>query len=142
MSVVNPYLTFDGICEEAFNFYKSVFGGEFATVMRFSEMPEGSPVPPGDENKVMHVALPIGGTVLMGSDALSGFGPPFNAGNNFSVAVGPDSEDNARKIFDGLAGGGAVTMPLEKSFWGALFGMLIDKYGIKWLVNYDYGRNS
>jgi len=142
MAVVNPYLTFDGNCEEAFNFYKSVFGGEFATVMRFSEMPEGSPVPDSVANRVMHVALPITGSVLMGSDSMPNMGPPFNAGNNFSVAVGPDSEDEARQIFDGLAAGGTVTMPFGPTFWGALFGMLVDKFGIAWLVNYDLSRNS
>lgn len=143
MAVINPYLTFDGNCEEAFDFYKSVFGGEFATVMRFGEMPEGSPVPEESANRVMHVALPIGGgTMLMGSDTMPGMGPAFTAGNNFSVAVGPENEDEAKQLFDGLSAGGTVTMPLNKTFWGVLFGMLTDKFGIQWMVNYDYNRQS
>ena len=141
MTAINPYLHFQGNCEEAFNFYKSVVGGEFATVMRFSEMPEGSPVPEGDKDKVLHVALPFSSdTVLMGSDMMTGFGPPFAAGNNYTVAIGPDSEDEAHRIFDGLSAGGTVTMPLNKTFWGALFGMLTDKFGVQWMVNYSYDR--
>jgi PhnB protein len=144
MAVVNPYLTFDGNCEEAFNFYESVFGGKLGPVMRFSEMPQGDAQLPDEiKNRVMHVALPMTGrSVLMGSDSCPGFGPPLNAGNNFTVSVGPEDEDDARRIFDGLAAGGTVTMPLEKAFWGALFGMLTDKFGIQWMVNYDYGQKG
>ncbi len=139
MAAVNPYLNFKGTCEEAFNFYKSVFGGEFQYLGRFSEMPSEHPLPADAGNKIMHVSLPISKeTLLLGSDALEGFGPPIQQGTNFAVSINAASEDEARKLFDGLSAGGAVTMPLEKTFWGAFFGMFTDKFGINWMVNYDY----
>ena len=142
MATINPYLTFNGNCEEAFEFYKSVFGGEFATVMRMGDA-EGMPVPDAAKNKVMHVALPIGDTaMLMGSDTMEGFGPPFNAGNNFSVAVGPKSKEEADKLYNGLAADGTQTMPMADAFWGAYFGMLVDKFGIQWMVNFDSSRQN
>lgn len=136
MARVNPYLAFDGNCEEAFNFYKSVFGGEFlGGISRFSDMP-AEHYSPGQGNQVMHVMLPIGdGTSLMGSDTP---GPEVaRKDHNISIAVAPDSEESARKIFNGLAAGGTVIMPIDQAPWGALFGMLIDKFGFKWMVNYD-----
>lgn len=139
MAAVNPYLTFGGSCEEAFGLYKSVFGGDFLTLSRFSEMP-AEHYGQGEENLVMHVALPIGAnTILMGSDSPSTFGP-LNVGNNYSVAVSPDTKDQADKIFNGLADGGKVTMPISDAPWGAYFGMLTDKFGIQWMVNFDYNR--
>jgi len=138
MAAVNPYLTFNGNCEEAFDFYKSVFGGEFAMKSRFGEMPSEQNCSAAEANKIMHVALPIGkDSILMGSDQPDGYGP-LNAGNNFNIAVSPDSEEQATSIFNGLSGGGQVIMPMEKTFWGAYFGMLKDKYGIQWMVNYQF----
>ncbi|MEP7076281.1 MAG: VOC family protein [Acidobacteriota bacterium] len=143
MANINPYLTFKGNCEEAFNFYKSVFGGEFATIMRMGDGSGGMEVPDAAKNQIMHVALPVGDTaMLMGSDAMEGFGPPFNAGNNFSVAVGPKSKEEADKLYNGLAAGGTQTMPMADAFWGAYFGMLVDKFGIQWMVNFDASRNA
>ncbi|HEY9007494.1 VOC family protein [Ohtaekwangia sp.] len=142
MSAINPYLSFNNNCEEVFNFYKSVFGGEFLTVMRFKEMAPHHPVDKAEENKILHMALPIGhGTVLMGSDTPSSMGQ-VSVGNNVSIAIQPDSKEEADKLFNGLAAGGNVTMPLSNAFWGAYFGMLIDKYGINWMVNYDPNRQS
>jgi PhnB protein len=142
MATINPYLTFNGNCEEAFEFYRSVFGGAFATVMRMGEA-EGMPVSEAAKNKIMHVALPIGDTaMLMGSDTMEGFGPPFNAGNNFSVAVGPKSKEEADKLYNGLAAGGMQTMPMADAFWGAYFGMLVDKFGIQWMINFDSSRQG
>lgn len=138
MASVHPYLTFSGTCEEAFNFYKSVFGGEFPYAGKFSEMPSEYPIPEADKNKIMHISLPIGNTVLMGSDAVEGFGGIPKLGDNFSISINTDSEEEAKRIFSGLSEGGKVTMPLEKTFWGALFGMFTDKFGINWMVNYDY----
>jgi PhnB protein len=137
MRTINPYLTFDGNCEEAFEFYRSVFGGEFASIARFSEMP-GENAPSEDEsNKIMHVALPIGGSsILMGSDRPSSFGKG-KQGDMFSVSLHPSTPEEAKELFDGLAAGGTVTMPLEKSFWGALFGMFTDKFGVHWMVNHE-----
>ncbi len=140
MATIHPYLTFNGNCEEAFNFYKSVLGGEFTYLGRFEEMPPGSgpEVPENEKNKIMHVSLPVGNTVLMGSDSSEAFGQAVNQGDNFAVSLDADSEEEAEKLFEGLSAGGAVTMPLGKTFWGAYFGMFTDKYGINWMVNYDY----
>lgn len=139
MTTVNPYLGFSSNCEEAFNFYKSVFGGDFLTVMRFKDMPFEQ-MDKSEGEKIMHVALPIGqGTILMGSDTPASMGPT-TTGTNFSISISPDSEEEATKLFNGLSAGGQVTMPLDKAPWGAYFGMLTDKYGIQWMVNYDYNQ--
>jgi PhnB protein len=140
MAAINPYLTFKNNCEEAFEFYRSVFGGEFhgPGIMRMGDMDTGQPVPEDAKNLVMHVTLPIGeGTVLMGSDAPDGFGPPLNVGNNISIAIKTDSAEEADRLFAGLSDGGNVTMPMADAFWGAYFGMFTDKFGINWMVNYD-----
>ena len=144
MASINPYLTFAGNCEEAFHFYKSVFGGEFAYFGRFKEMPpmEGSedcgPMSDEDGNKVMHVSLPISKeTVLMGSDSSEAWGQVTVQGNNFSVSINTDSTQEADRLFNGLSAGGQITMPLQKTFWGAYFGMFTDKFGIQWMVNFD-----
>ncbi|RFM27789.1 VOC family protein [Deminuibacter soli] len=141
MSAINPYLTFNGNCEEAFEFYKSVFGGSFLTLMRFDSIPPGDYAPAEEEkNRIMHVALPIGpNSTLMGSDRMAAHGPGTN-GDNFSIAFNPDSEAQADQVFNGLAQGGNITMPLAKVFWGAYFGMLTDKYGVNWMVNYEYNK--
>ncbi len=139
MAQVNPYLTFNGNCEEAFNFYKSVFGGEFAHIGRFKDMPSETPLPDEVGNLIMHVSLPISSeTILMASDANEAFGQVAQAGSNVAISINTDSEEEATKLFNGLSAGGKVTMPLEKTFWGAFFGMFTDKFGIHWMVNYDY----
>lgn len=140
MATINPYLGYNGKCEEAFNFYKSVFGGEFVTVMRFKDVPSELNMPPDKAEKIMHIGLPIGnGNVLMGSDAVM---DRMIAGNNYSVSVSLDSEQEALSTFNKLSSGGKVLMPIEKSFWGALFGMLTDEYGINWMVSYDYNQQN
>lgn len=139
MAQVNPYLTFNGTCEEAFNFYKSIFGGEFAHIGKFKDMPSEKPLAEDVANMIMHVSLPISSeTILMGSDMHESFGFSVQAGSNFAVSINTDSEEEATKIFNGLSAGGNVTMPLAKTFWGAFFGMFTDKFGIHWMVNYDY----
>ncbi len=140
MATVSTYLTFNGNCEEAFNFYKSVFGGDFAYIGRFGEMPEGDgySVPEADKNKIMHVGLPIGNTILMGSDTGGDWATKLIEGNNFSVSVNTESKEEADRIFNGLATEGQITMPMENTFWGAYFGMLTDKFGIQWMVNFDH----
>ena len=118
MAAVNPYVNFSGNCEEAFNFYRSVFGGEFLTKMRFNDVPAEYQMAESEGEKIMHVALPIGqGTILMGSDRPAAMGPT-TAGNNFYIAINPASEEEATRLFKGLSAGGQVTMPLEKAFWG------------------------
>ena len=139
MASIHSYLNFNGNCEEAFLFYQSVFGGEFAYLGRFKDMPSEQPIPDKMKEKIMHVSLPISKeTTLMGSDVVEGMGPKFEMGNNFSLSLNTGSEEEAQRLFNALSTGGIVTMPLQKTFWGALFGMLVDKFGINWMVNYDY----
>jgi PhnB protein len=144
MATINPYLNFNGNTEEAFNFYKSVFGGEFATLMRFEDFPQtevcdGVKIAENELEKIMHIALPIGnGNVLMATDGLESMGQKFTEGNNFSISIGADSKEEAETLFNGLSQGGKVEMPLGDTFWGSYFGMLQDKFGVSWMVNYDY----
>ena len=139
MITLNTYLTFEGNCEEAFNFYQTVFGGEFSDVERFENLPEEEGMPPmsnEDKQKIMHMALPIGSnSILMGSDTTSNYGGPITLGNNFSISINTEDETEAQKVFSHLAEGGKITMPMEKTFWNAYFGMLTDKFGINWMVN-------
>lgn len=136
MAVVNPYISYNGTCEEAFNFYKAVFGGEFhgPGFMRWGDNPDCGEMPADQKNQVMHVALPIGDTVLMGSDSPMG---PVERGNGFTIAIGSSDLAESERIFKDLSEGGQVTMPLQKTFWGATFGMLTDKFGIGWMLNCD-----
>lgn len=141
MARVNVYLTFNGNCEEAFSFYKSVFGGEFPYIGRFGDMPpgaEGKQMSEADAHKIMHVSLPISReTVLMGSDTGGEWASHFRQGNNISVSVSAGDKEEADRLFNGLCAGGQVTMPMDNTFWGAYFGMCTDKFGIHWMVNYD-----
>jgi PhnB protein len=138
MVTVNPYLNFSGNTEEAFNFYKTVFGGEFTFLQRFKDTPVADKVVAADQEKIMHIALPIGqGTILMATDALESMGQQLNAGNNFSLSVNVESEEAADKLFQALSAGGKVDVPMEKAFWGDYFGMLTDKFGIQWMVNFS-----
>ena len=140
MATINAYLTFDGTCEEAFNFYKSVFGGDFPMVGKFGDMPPQEGMPPiSDEvkNRIMHMSLPISAeTVLMGNYTMPGI-HDHQVGNNISLSINTDSRKEADLIFTGLSAGGKVSMPLADTFWGAYFGMWTDKFGINWMVNYD-----
>ncbi|MGB4776022.1 MAG: VOC family protein [Daejeonella sp.] len=141
MAAVNPYLTFNGTCEEAFNFYKSVFGGEFAYTGKYKDMPSEKPISAANQEKIMHISLPISKeTILMGCDSSDTFGHATQTGSNFSISINADSENEARKLFTGLSADGKITMALEKTFWDALFGMFTDKFGIHWMVNYDYNQ--
>lgn len=140
MAQINPYLTFNGTCESAFIFYKSVFGGEFPYIGKFKDMPpsEGQKMSDADGEKIMHVSLPIGGgTILMGSDTGGEWSSNFREGNNFSISINADSAEEANKIFNGLSAGGTVTMPLARTFWSELFGMFTDKFGINWMMSYE-----
>lgn len=140
MATVNVYLTFNGNCRQAFDFYKSVFGGEFPYVGTFGEMPptESKEMPDEDKDKIMHISLPISReTILMGSDTGGEWAANHKEGNNFSISINADSREEADKLFNGLSEGGNVTMPMADTFWGAYFGMFTDKFGINWMVNYD-----
>jgi PhnB protein len=143
MKAINPYLNFNGQTEEAFNFYKSVFGGEFAMVMRFGETPEADRCPASDREKIMHIALPIGkGNVLMGTDALESMGHTVSRGTNFHLAIAADSEEEVNKFADALSKGGKVVVKPEKMFWGSYFGQVTDPYGISWMLSYDKERQG
>ncbi|GAB3938849.1 VOC family protein [Larkinella terrae] len=138
MAVINPYLNFNGNTEEAFNFYKSVFGGEFIMVQRFKDTPQGGNVAEGEGDKIMHISLPIGkSTILMATDALESMGHKAEPGTNFQLSIGTESQVEADNLFNGLSAGGQVEVPMSKMFWGAYFGMFTDKFGIKWMVSYD-----
>jgi PhnB protein len=140
MTTVNVYLTFNGNCEEAFNFYKSVFGGEFPYMGRFKDMPAeaGNKMTGTDAERIMHVSLPISKeTMLMGSDTGGEWAANFSTGNNFSISINTDSKDEADRLFNGLSAGGMVTMPMNKTFWGDYFGMFADKFGISWMVSFN-----
>lgn len=139
MATINPYLNFKGTTEEAFNFYRSVFGGEFTTIQRFRDTPEGDRVPPEAKDKIMHISLPIGkGNVLMATDALESMGHVISEGTNFYISITADSEKEADALFGKLSAGGKIMVPLSKAFWGAYFGMFTDKFGVQWMINYDY----
>ena len=139
MATTNTYLNFNGNCEEAFNFYKSVFGGEFNYIGRFGDMPDSEDynVADSDKSKIMHVGLSIGTSILMGSDTGGDWAPTFVQGNNFSVSVTAESKAEADQIFEALSKGGIITMPLMLTFWGDYFGMFTDKFGINWMVSFN-----
>ena len=138
MLKLNPYLNYNGTAEAAFNFYKSIFGGEFVNLIRFKDTAEGEKLSAEDREKLMHVALPIGpNNILMATDALEAMGHPFHPGNNFQLSLSPDSEAEADRLFQALSAGGKATLPMHKEFWGAYFGMLTDPFGVQWMISYD-----
>lgn len=140
MAKVNAYLTFNGNCEEAFLFYKSVFGGEFPYIGKFKDMPQedGNKMDPSMAEKIMHVSLPISKeTILMGSDTGGEWASSFKEGNNFSISITADSKEEADRLFQGLSAGGNVTMPMDTTFWGDYFGMWQDKFGINWMMSFN-----
>lgn len=140
MSRLNIYLNFDSNTEDAFNLYRSIFGGEFATVMRWGDHPncDGSTsIKEEDKNRIMHIALPIGdGNVLMGSDWPGEFAGKLIKGNNFSIAYSAKSREEADRIFASLSDGGKVNMPMGDMFWGSYWGSLTDKFGVQWMIDF------
>lgn len=140
MATINPYLTFTGNCEEAFNFYRSVFGGDFSYVGRFSEMPEDEnyKMPESEKNNIMHISLPISKeTVLMGSDTGGEWAPKTIVGNNISISINAQSKEEADRLFKNLSKGGRITMPIDDTFWGDYFGMCTDRFEINWMVSFN-----
>jgi PhnB protein len=138
MTTINPYINFNGNAEEAFNFYKSVFGGEFKKIVRFKdiESPE-FPVPESEANKIMRIALPIGGNTLIANDVPESMGPVNENENRSKIAVNAKTKEEADKLFKGLSEGGKVEMPMAESPWDTYFAMFRDKYGIEWTVEFD-----
>lgn len=133
---LSTYLTFDGNCRDAFEFYRSVFGGDFHVLSTFADGPADVEVAESEKNKVMHVSLPIGDSVLMGSDN-SSYGPALQVGNNFSLSASAESRVQGDQLLAALSAGGTVTMPMEETFWGAYFGMCTDQFGINWMVVHE-----
>ncbi len=132
---LNTYLFFDGNCREAFEFYQSVFGGDFSAFMTYGDGPEEMQIPDDHKNQIMHVSLPVGTTTLMGSDRWVGNSHPFNAGNNFGIAIGLQDKERSDELFARLSEGGEVTMPMETVFWGDYFGSLKDRFGVEWMIS-------
>ncbi len=142
MKAISAYLNFQGNTEVVFNFYKSVFGGEFAALQRFKDMPDmpgGMKVDDKDKDKILHISLSVGkGVTIMGSDALESHGQKLVFGNNAYLMIDAESEEEAGRIFKDLSSGGKVEMPLQKMFWGALYASFTDKYGVQWMINYSF----
>lgn len=139
MAQINPYIHFNGNAEEAFTFYKSVFGGDFAMVTRFKDLniPE-SIATESEANKIMHIALPIGEhNILMGSDTPSSLGIHNENETRSKISISAGSKEEADKLFNGLSVGGQIEMPISDSPWGSYFGMFRDKFGIEWMVDFD-----
>ncbi len=143
MALINPHINFSGNAEEAFNFYKSVFGGEFAKIMRFKDLanPEFL-VAEKEVNKIMHIALPIGKNVLMANDVPESMGRTNENENRSKISISAESKEEADKLFNGLSAGGQIEFPLGHSPWGSYFGIFRDKYGIEWIVDFDPKYNG
>ena len=140
MATVNAYINFEGTCEEAFNFYKTVFGTEFAILNRFSEMPpqEGMELSEAEMNMIMHVSLPISKEcVLMGSDLAGEWATNLQVGNNITLSISAESKDQADHFFQKLSEGGKVTMPMDNTFWGSYYGMCTDRFDIHWMIDFS-----
>ena len=139
MAIINPYINFNGNAEEAFTFYKSVFGGEFTLIVRFKEMPHHeTPLSDEDANKIMHIALPIGkGNILMATDYLESQGQKMIEGNRYSLSISAQSRKEADTLFNGLSSGGNIEVPIADSPWGSYFGLFKDKFGIQWMIEFD-----
>jgi PhnB protein len=146
MATFNPYLHFTGNTEEAFNFYKSVLGGEFIKTTRYKDLPKSDEhtIPEAFLEKIMHIALPLGkNNILMGSDAmLERDGQKFTYGDNFHISITAESKEEANKLYNGLSVDGKIEMPMEESPWGSYFGMFADKFGVQWTVDFDPNYNG
>ena len=141
MALINPHINFNGNAEEAFTFYKSVFGGDFAKIIRFKDLP-GFDVAEKEKNKIMHIALPIGKSTLMANDVPESMGRTNENENRSKIAITAESKEEADKIFNGLSVGGEVEGPIGDSPWGSYFGCFRDKYGIEWIVEFDPKYNG
>ena len=143
MPHINPHVNFNGNAEAAFGFYRSVFGGEFTRVVRFKDLSgAGIPIAKHEENKIMHIALPIGnGSTLMANDVPEAMGRTNEKENRSKIVITADSKEQADKLFNGLSAGGEIEAPIGDSPWGSYFGCFRDKYGIEWIVDYDANNN-
>ena len=137
MALINPHINFNGNCEEAFNFYKSVFGGEFTRVVRFKDMTGSEHFSEAEADKIMHIALPIGENTLMGNDVPEIMGRVNEQENRSKISITAVSREEADDLFTGLSAGGDIEMPIGDSPWGSYFAMFRDKYGIEWMVDFN-----
>lgn len=137
MPTINPHINFNGNAEEAFEFYRSVFGGEFLKIIRFKEISSPDfPVPDKELNKIMSISLPIGNNVLMANDIPEMMGKVSENENRSKISISADSREEAEKLFVGLSAGGSIEMPMAESPWGSYFGMFRDKFGIEWMIEF------
>ncbi|MBA4319376.1 MAG: VOC family protein [Flavobacterium sp.] len=143
MALINPHINFNGNAEEAFIFYKSVFGGEFAKIIRLKDIASPEfPVAENDANKIMHIALPIGKNILMANDVPESMGRVNENENRSKISISAVSREEADKLFSGLSAGGNIEVPMSESPWGSYFGMFRDKFGIEWIVDFDPKYNG
>ncbi|WP_316832853.1 VOC family protein [Pedobacter aquatilis] len=137
MALINPHINFNGNAEEAFNFYKSAFGGEFERIVRFKDISSTEhPISENEANKIMHIALPIGPNILMGNDVPESMGKVSESENRSKIAVSAESREEADRLYNILSAGGEVEVPINDSPWGSYFAMFRDKYGIEWMIDY------
>ncbi|MBI2419306.1 MAG: VOC family protein [Ignavibacteriales bacterium] len=138
MAQINPHINFNGNAEEAFTFYKSVFGGEFTEIIRFKDIASPEfPVSESEANKILNIALPIGNNVLLANDVPESMGRTNENENRSKISIRAESKEEADKLFNGLSAGGQIEMPIEDGPWGSYFGMFRDKYGIEWMVDFN-----
>jgi PhnB protein len=143
MALINPHINFNGNAEEAFHFYKTVFGGEFTKIVRFKDIASAEfPVAENEANRIMHIALPIGKNILMGNDVPESMGQVNENENRSKIVISAESREEADKLFNGLSTDGNIEVPIEDSFGGSYFGMFRDKFGIEWMVNFDPNDNG
>lgn len=138
MATINPHINFNGNAEEAFSFYKSVFGGEFSKIIRFKDLASDEfPIADHEANKIMHIALPIGKNKLMANDVPESMGPTNENENRSKISISAESKAEADKLFNGLSAGGQIEVPYSENPGGSYFGMFRDKYGIEWMIEFD-----
>ena len=143
MALINPHINFNGNAEEAFGFYKSVFGGEFTKIIRFKDLAGfGIPVSANEENKIMYIALPIGKNFLLANDVPESLGKTNENENRSKISIMAESREEADKLFNGLSAGGQIEGPIGDSPWGSYFGCFRDKYGIEWIIEYNPENNG
>ena len=143
MAIINPHINFNGNAEEAFNFYKSVFGGEFAKIIRFKDISSPEfPVSENEANKIMYIALPIGKNILMANDVPESMGQVNENENRSKIFISTESREEADKLFSGLSVGGNIEFLIGDSPWGSYFVMFRDKFGIEWMVDFDPKYNG
>lgn len=137
MRTMNPYLHFEGTAEDAMNFYKAVLGGEVTALQRYKDLPGAEKMSAADQDRLVHITLTVSPEItLMASDSPESTRPDVAKGNNIHICLHTESEKEAEKVFEGLSKNGRVEMPLNRTFWGAYFGMCRDQFGIHWMINY------